>query len=62
MEKKDTFYSKLFKREFTFTIDENMKPAKPTGAIARKIEEANELFSKIKNIEDVLPTRSTSEE
>lgn len=61
MKKKDKFYSKLFKKEITFIVDKNMKPAKPVGAIARKIEEANERFSKIKNIEDVLPPRSPLE-
>jgi hypothetical protein len=55
------FYSQLFKREFTFTIDENMKPAKPTGAIARKIEEANDHLSKIKNLDEILKRYSSPE-
>lgn len=61
MKKKEKFYSKIFNKEITFIIDKNMKPAKPVGAIARKIAEANEAFSKIKNIEDVLPRHSASE-
>jgi hypothetical protein len=61
MKKKIKFYSKLFKKEVTFIIDDNLKPARPVGAIARKIEEANERFSKIKNIEDIIPRHSSPE-
>ena len=61
MKKKDKFYSKIFNKEITFIVDKNMKPAKPVGAIARKIEEVNEAFSKIKNIEDILPRPSSTE-
>jgi hypothetical protein len=61
MERKEKFYSELLKIEVTFTVSKNMKPAKPVGAIARKIAEANEAFSKIKNIEDILPRHSSPE-
>ena len=61
MKKKVKFYSQLFKREFTFIIDENMKPSKPTGAVARKIEEANEHLSKIKNLDEILKRHSSPE-
>lgn len=61
MEKKVKFYSQLFKREFTFTIDENMKPSKPVGAVARKLAEANEHLSKIKNLDEILKRYSSPE-
>lgn len=61
MKKKLKFYSKLFKREFTFTVDDNLKPAKPTGAVARKIEEANEHLSKIKNLDEIFKRYSSPE-
>jgi hypothetical protein len=48
-------------KEFKTTIDKNMKPARPVGAIARKIAEANERFSKVKNIEDIIPRHSSPE-
>lgn len=51
----------LFENKLKITIDKNMKPARPVGAIARKIEEAKELFSKVKNIEDILPKRTSQE-
>lgn len=54
-------FMEFLNKPLKITIDENMKPAKPTGAIARKIEEVNELFSKIKNIEDIIPRHSSPE-
>lgn len=61
MEKKEKFYSELLKIEVTFTINENMKPSKPVGAIARKIAEANEHLSKIKNLDEILKRYSSPE-
>lgn len=46
---------KLMNKPLRIIIDKNMKPPRPVGAIARKIEEANEAFSKVKNIKDILP-------
>ena len=53
--------SLFWAKELKITIDKNMKPARPVGAIARKIAEANERFSKIKNIEDIIPRHSSPE-
>ena len=54
-------FMQFLNKELKITIDENMKPAKPTGAIARKIAEANERLSKFKNIEDIIPRHSSPE-
>jgi hypothetical protein len=59
--KSQSEFSLFRAKKIKIIIDKNMKPAKPVGAIARKIEEVNEAFSKIKNIEDILPRPSSTE-
>ena len=48
-------------KKLEIIIDKNMKPARPVGAIARKIEEANEHLSKIKNLDEILKRYSSPE-
>jgi hypothetical protein len=38
-----------------------MKPSKPVGAVARKLAEANEHLSKIKNLDEILKRYSSPE-
>jgi hypothetical protein len=59
--KSKSAFSLFRDKKIKIIIDKNMKPARPVGAIARKIEEVNEAFSKIKNIEDILPGHSSPE-
>ncbi len=54
-------FMEFLNKPLKITINENMKPSKPTGSIARKIAEANERLSKIKNIEDIIPRHSSPE-
>jgi hypothetical protein len=57
--KSQSAFSLFRAKRIKIIIDKNMKPAKPVGAIARKIEEVNEAFSKIKNIEEILPPNTS---
>jgi hypothetical protein len=59
--KAESEFMQFLNKPLKITIDKNMKPAKPVGAIARKIAEVNEQLSKIKNIEDILPRHSSPE-
>lgn len=59
--KRQSAFSLFRAKKIKIIIDKNMKPVRPVGAIARKIEEVNEAFSKIKNIEDILPRPSSTE-
>ena len=59
--KSESAFSVFRAKKLKIIIDKNMKPVKPTGAIARKIEEVNEAFSKFKSINDILPPQSASE-
>jgi hypothetical protein len=56
-------YSKLFNREVTLIIDDNIKPSPTTGngLVARKLAEANEHLSKIKNLDEILKRHSSPE-
>jgi hypothetical protein len=49
-------YSKLFKREFTYIVDDSLKPSPTTGdgLVARKLRKASESLSKIENLEEML--------
>lgn len=53
--------SKLFNADFRITIDPNMKPTPVTGLVARKLAEANEHLSKIKNLDEILKRHSSPE-
>lgn len=46
------FQGKLFNKEITITIDENLKPSPITanGLVARKLAKANESLSKLKGL------------
>jgi hypothetical protein len=46
-------FMRFLNEPLKITINENLKPSKPAGAIARKIEEANEHLSKIKNLDKI---------
>jgi hypothetical protein len=43
----------IYSNGLKLTFDSNLKPLPLTGSLARKIEEANEKWSKIKNIEEI---------
>jgi hypothetical protein len=49
-------YSELFKREFTYIVDDSLKPSSTTGdgLVARKLRKASESLSKIENLEEML--------
>ncbi|OQP52010.1 hypothetical protein A4H97_25685 [Niastella yeongjuensis] len=49
-------YSELFKREFTYIVDDTIEPSPTTGdgLVARKLREANDHLSKIKNLDEIL--------
>jgi hypothetical protein len=53
MKKEVKVYSGLFKKESTWVIDDEWNPA-PSKLALRKLAEANEYLSKIKNLDEVL--------
>jgi len=61
MKKKFKTSGKLFNADLKITIDPNMKPSPVTGHIARKLEEANEHLSKIKNLNEILKRYSSTQ-
>jgi hypothetical protein len=63
MKKKIKTYSKLFDTELNLTINDNIKPSPTTGdgLVARKLREANEHLSKIKNLDEILKRYSSPE-
>jgi hypothetical protein len=63
MKKKVKFYSQLFKTEINITINDKIKPSPLTGdgLVARKLAEANEHLSKIKNLDEILKRHSSPE-
>lgn len=63
MKKKTSPLSKLFDKEVTIIIDDNIKPSPTTGngLVARKLKEANEHLSKIKNLDEILKRYSSPE-
>jgi hypothetical protein len=54
-------FIEFLNKPLNLIINENMKPSKPTGAVARKIAEANEHLSKIKNLDEILKRYSAPE-
>ena len=54
-------FMKFLKKELKITIDHNMKPTPVTGLVARKLAEANEHLSKIKNLDEILKRHSSPE-
>ena len=54
MKKKIKPSSGLFDKKLNLIFDPNMKPLPLSESLARKIEEANEKWSKIKDINDVI--------
>jgi hypothetical protein len=63
MKKKIKPLSKLFDIELNLTINDNIKPPPTTGdgLVARKLREANEHLSKIKNLDEILKRYSAPE-
>jgi hypothetical protein len=63
MKKKIKPLSKLFDTELNLTINDNIKSSPTTGdgLVARKLREANEHLSKIKNLDEILKRYSTPE-
>jgi hypothetical protein len=57
MKKEVKVYSELFKRESTWIIDDEWNPA-PSKLALRKLAEANEYLSKIKNLDEILKRHS----
>jgi hypothetical protein len=56
-------FMEVLKGEVTITIDDNIKPSPTTGngLVARKLREANEHLSKIKNLDEILKRYSSPE-
>lgn len=63
MKKKEKPLSKLFDIELNITINDKIKPSPLTGngLVARKLAEANEHLSKIKNLDEILKRYSSPE-
>ena len=63
MKKKIKPLSKLFDTELNLTINDNIKSSPTTGdgLVARKLREANEHLSKIKNLDEILKRYSSPE-
>lgn len=63
MKKKIKPLSKLFDTELNLTINDNIKSSPTTGdgLVARKLKEANEHLSKIKNLDEILKRYSSPE-
>jgi hypothetical protein len=53
MKKKMKTPKVVFSNGLRLTLDPNLKPLPVTGELARKIEEANEKWSKIKNLDEI---------
>ena len=60
MKKKIKTYSKLFDTEITLIVSDKVKP-KPSKLALRKLAEANEHLSKIKNLDEILNHYSSPE-
>jgi hypothetical protein len=56
-------FMKFLNKELKITIDDNIKPSPTTGngLVARKLKEANEHLSKIKNLDEILKRYSSPE-
>lgn len=60
MKKKIKAYSKLFDTEVTLIVSDKVKP-EPSKLALRKLAEANEHLSKIKNLDEILKRYSAPE-
>jgi hypothetical protein len=60
MKKKVKTYSKLFDTEITLIISDKVTP-EPSKLALRKLSEANEHLSKIKNLDEILKRYSSPE-
>ena len=56
-------FMQFLKKEIKITINDNLKPSPTTGdgLVARKLREANEHLSKIKNLDEILKRYSSPE-
>ena len=56
-------FIEFLNREITLTINDNIKASPTTGdgLVARKLREANEHLSKIKNLDEILKRYSSPE-
>jgi hypothetical protein len=60
MKKKIKTYSKLFDTEITLIVSDKVTP-QPSNLALRKLAEANEHLSKIKNLDEILKRYSSPE-
>jgi hypothetical protein len=61
--KAESEFRQFLNEELKITIDETIKPSPTTGngLVARKLKEANEHLSKIKNLDEILKRYSSPE-